>query len=63
MSRLGTRTKESSVFVNGYNDSWIHEMKVNGMFNTNLASISGVRAPLLYGLVLKQMCLYKCFRF
>jgi hypothetical protein len=56
MSRLETRTKESSVFVNGYNDSWKHEMKVNGMFNTNLASMDGVRAPLSYGLVLKQMC-------
>jgi hypothetical protein len=56
MSRLETRTKESSVFVNGYNDSWKHEMKVNGIFNTNLASMSRVRAPRLYGLVLKQMC-------
>jgi len=56
MSRLVTRTKESSVFVNGYNDSWKHGMKVNGMHNTNLASMSGVRAPPLYGLVLKQMC-------
>jgi hypothetical protein len=56
MSRLETRTKESSVFVNGYNSSWKRGMKVKGMNNTNLASMGGVRAPLPYGLVLKQMC-------
>jgi hypothetical protein len=56
MSRLETRTKESSVFVNGYNSSWKRGMKVKGMRNTNLASMGGVRAPLPYGLVLKQMC-------
>jgi hypothetical protein len=44
MSRLETRTKESSVFVNGYNSSWKRGMKVNGMNNTNLASMGGCQS-------------------